>query len=403
MSNILFTWELGGNLGHLWRHLPIARLLKQRGHKVLFAVKLLDESTAMVGEDGFPLVQAPVFSSPEAAARELLNYADILAANGFGDPEKLAGLMDEWHSIFREFRPDVVVAQYAPLSQLAARLARAPLMRIDCGFGCPPDEIPFPCFRPWLNAGRDDLIAREQQVLNNINQVSSDCDGPVFISLQELFKTSADLLLTVPELDHYTGRRNGRYVGPLFNLCDGVEIEWPEGPSTRIFVYLRPFEGLSTILQSLSSSGCNVIAALPGIDEGLRAAFSTRSLLISKVPVRMDRILTKTDIAITHGGHGLVSACLLAGAPMLLVPQMAEQLMTVYNVERLGLGKGVRCDEVLTKFEPALKRMLKDLSCLENARRLSGKYAGYDQAEVVRELCIAIEDKAQAGPIPLHA
>jgi UDP:flavonoid glycosyltransferase YjiC (YdhE family) len=397
MSTVLFTWELGGNLGHLVRYLPIARLLRQRGHEVLFVLRERDMFSAMIAAEGFASVQAPFCFDRGAASRELVNYADILAANGFGDPDHLSGLMNGWSSIFREFRPEVVVAQSAPSSLLAAYLERIPAMRVDCGFGCPPDEAPFPGFRPWLNVGREELLAREQRVLGHVNRVCAGRRAPGFSSLQAVFRTADDLLLTVPELDHYTGRRGGRYVGPICSLGEGAEAEWPAGPARRIFVYLRPFEGLPAILQILSSDGCTVIAVLPGAGDELCSAFSSPSFRISTAPVRLSRLLPTTDIAITHGGHGLASACLLAGVPMLLVPQVAEQLMTVYNYERLGIGKGVRGDEVEAKFASAFTRMLRDSSYRENAGRLSRKYASYDQVEVIRRLSAAIEEKAGGG------
>jgi UDP:flavonoid glycosyltransferase YjiC (YdhE family) len=397
MSRVLLTWELGYNLGHLVRHLPVARLLKERGHEVLFALRERDVYRAMIAEGGFASVQAPFCFDREAASRELLSYVDILAANGFGDPGHLSGLMDGWSAICRQFRPDVVVAQSSPSSLLAAHLERIPAMRLDCGFGCPPDESPFPGFRPWLNVGWEELLAREQRVLGHVNLVCAGCGAPRFSSLQEVFRTADDLLLTVPELDHYTGRRGGSYLGPICNLDEGVDVEWPEGPARRIFVYLRPFEGLPAILQIISSGGCGVIAALPGAGDDLCSAYSSPSFRISTAPVRLSRLLPDADIAITHGGHGLASACLLAGVPMLLVPQVAEQLMTVYNYERLGIGKGVRSDEVGAKFSSAFMRMLGDPSYRENAGRLSRKYAGYDQAEVVRRLSAAIEERTDGG------
>ncbi len=394
MSNILFTWELGSNLGHLGRHLPLAKLLRQRGHQILFAFRELDRFGSVAQKEGFKSVQAPFCLHNEFASRELLNYADILAANGFGNHEQLSSLMKGWSAIFQEFIPDVIVAQFAPSSLLAALLNGVPAVRIDCGFGCPPDESPYPCFRPWLNVAQEDLLVREQSVLENINRVCDERGASVFTSLQSVFKADCDFLQTHPELDHYTGRRNGNYVGPIFNLDEGDDIEWPENNGPRIFVYLRPFEGLPLILHALKSCDCSVIAALPGIGDDFRSAFSLPSLKISTTPVRLANLLPEANIAITHGGHGLASACLLAGVPMLLVPQVAEQLMTVYNYERLGIGKGIKHDEATTKFESALQRMLKDSSYRDNAGRLSKKYAGYDQTETVKKLCDAIEAKA---------
>jgi UDP:flavonoid glycosyltransferase YjiC (YdhE family) len=403
MSNVLFTWELGGGFGHLVRHLPLARILRQRGHEVLFAAKELDGVRNLVTKEGFPCVFSPFSFDSTAAALELLNYADILAANGFSDEKSLSAVLAGWFSIFKEFQPDVLVAQSAPSSVFAAKLSGVPCMRVDCGFGSPPSEAPFPCFRPWLDVKQQELQGREDRVLGVINQACSDNGSSSFTSLQEVFKTSADLLLTVPELDHYTGRQNGTYVGPVFNIEEGESVEWTEGSAPRIFVYLRPFEGLPAILHILSSSGCNIIAALPGVGDDIRAAFASPSFQIHSQPVRLAPLLSSTHIAITHGGHGLASACLLAGVPMLLVPQVAEQLMTVYNFERLGIGKGVRFDEVGSKFSAAFMRMLMDSSYRENAGRLSRKYAGYDQERTIMRLCDAVELRAKSQTEPVQA
>lgn len=396
MSRILLTWELGGNLGHLWRYLPVAHQLRQRGHRVLFALIDHGRFRDRLAVAEIDSVQAPNFLDHAAASLELLNYADILAANGFGAPEPLERLMAGWSGIFNEFRPDAVVAQFAPSSLMAAHLARIPAMRVDCGFGCPPESAPFPSFRPWLNPAMDDLLAREQRVLGTINLVCAEQGAGAFARLQDVFRTDSDLLITVPELDHYTGRRGGRYVGPVFDCAGGCEPEWPAGAGPRIFVYLRPFEGLPTVLRALSLSRCRVIAFLPGIGDEFRTAFSSSTLRVSDEPVRLARLLQTTDIAITHGGHGAASACLMAGVPMLLVPQLAEQLMTVYNFERLGIGKGVKSDEVGTRFEAEFAKMVRSRSCRENAKRLSRKYAGYDQEVTVRTICDAIE-KTAAG------
>lgn len=394
MSRVLFTWELGGNLGHLARYMPIARQLRQRGHEVLFALKERDSACALIAGEGFRSLQAPFCFAPEIAGRGLLNYSDIIEANGFGDVGSISALMDGWSSIFSESDPDVVVAQFAPSSVLAARLSRMQVMRVDSGFGCPPDQTPFPGFRPWLEVAVEELLVRERRVLGNINQVCRKLGVAPFGTLQDVFRTDADLLQTVPELDHYTGRCCGNYIGPLFDLDGGELFAWPEGQAQRVLLYLRPFDGLRAVFEALASSGCHVVAAIPGIDENLRTEFSTCSFQISAAPVRLAALLPKADLAVAHGGHGLASACLLAGIPMLLLPQLAEQLMTLYNVERLGIGAGIRGDEAESRFAAIFRRMTTQPHFRENAVRLSRKYAGYDMEIAVRTLCDRIENVA---------
>lgn len=397
MSRVLFTWELGGHLGHLGRHLPIARLLRLRGHEIMFAIRSQTGLAELLDAEDFRHVIAPKCFDSGAALRELVNYADILMVNGFGSTEQLSGLIDGWSAIFMEFRPDVVVSQFAPSSILAAKLARIRVLRVDCGFGCPPGDIPFPVFRPWLNVRRDVLLAREVFVLGHINSICAERCHPQFESVQEVFRGDADLLLTVPELDHFPARTGARYAGPIFDLGGGVHADWPDGHGPRIFVYLRPFNGLPAILDTLAAHGdCSVIAVLPGFRDESCFAPAAPSLQIFSAPVCLARLLPRTDLVISNAGHGLASACLITGVPMLSVPQVAEQLLTVFNLERLGIGTGVMHDEVTERFAPVFRKIMSDSTFRGNAKRIAGKYAGYDQNETIRKVCMTIEEQAGA-------
>jgi len=86
MSRILLTWELGLNLGHLARLLPVAQQLRSDGHVVLVAARDLQAAATVLGPAGIPFVQAPHLPKGIALAHRATGYADILLSQGWSDP-----------------------------------------------------------------------------------------------------------------------------------------------------------------------------------------------------------------------------------------------------------------------------------------------------------------------------
>ena len=52
MATILFTWELGGGLGHLVPLTPLVRALSDRGHRVFAALNDLNRADVTFGHGG---------------------------------------------------------------------------------------------------------------------------------------------------------------------------------------------------------------------------------------------------------------------------------------------------------------------------------------------------------------
>ena len=84
---ILFAWELGGGLGHLARHLELARALAARKHQVLFAVKDLAQAQTLLKESGFGYFQSPQLARAQTLQRPMCSFADVLAFHGMADAD----------------------------------------------------------------------------------------------------------------------------------------------------------------------------------------------------------------------------------------------------------------------------------------------------------------------------
>lgn len=391
MSRILLAWELGGNFGHLSRLLPLARLLCQHGHEPIFAVRDLATASIMIGRE-FPVLQAPLPPGVDKRPVVPVSHADILAEAGFGSKDTLGGMLHAWQGLIGLFGPDVIVAQFAPTAIVAARQASIPTVCPDTGFESPPQVSPFPCFRPWLKVSHERLLEKEANLLSIINAA---CNGNSR-SLNAALRADLTLLTTLPELDHYPGRQGGRYIGPLFQVDEGEKVNWQSERDKRIFVYLRPFPELPVVLNDLKNTGAEVIAAIPGVETNVEAAFSSEYFRIIPRQGRLDALLPQADLVVSHGGHGLVSASLLQGVPSLVIPTMIEQWLTACNLEGLGAGLGIT-RELLRKrgCSGLLSCLLTEAAHKEQATALATKYQAYDQQKTISRLACTVERMAK--------
>src|SRR5471032_621470 len=134
MSRILFSWELGGNLGHITSLVMLARALRARGHEVAFALKHLRGAAGLLKQHGFAFFQAPVVQARAAdLPRDPASYAEIMLLHGFGDAEGLIAATLAWRNLFGLLRPDLIVFDHSPSALFAARGLGLPRVRFGMG------------------------------------------------------------------------------------------------------------------------------------------------------------------------------------------------------------------------------------------------------------------------------
>jgi UDP:flavonoid glycosyltransferase YjiC (YdhE family) len=388
---VLLAWELGENYGHLSKLISIAGHLHLRGHQVLFVVKNIGAAQQLLDDKGFRYIQSPRSTVRKNRFRLPASFADILSRAGFGSFDVLDGLLLCWREIFNNIQPDVVVAQYAPVAQFAARLSDLPCLSLHTGFECPPLVTPFPCFRPNTRMTRNQLLARELEILHNINRICSRQRHYCCPNLQEFLRSDINLLTTLPEFDHYQHRQNKQYIGPISMLDYGETVRWSERNVPRIFVYLRSFPNIGGVLDVLANSGADVIAHIPNIGNRISANYTSSSVRITSSMIKLSGLLADMDLAITHAGHGTACTILLAGVPLLMIPTTIEQWLMNRNVEHLGVGIGVTKKSSREAFKDAMERLLADHSYRERAQKLARKYAAYDQERVITRIANTIE------------
>lgn len=397
---VLFAWELGGRFGHLSILLAIARVLKRRGHGVLFAVKDVGTAHGFLQPDGFSHIQAPLPMGLARSGREAASFADVLAQAGFGDAAVLGGMVRAWRTVCDLYKPDVILSQHAPVATLAAGIFGIPCLKLSTGFESPPETSPYPCFRPWLNLSRETLLETENRLLDNVNRVRGDCGGTLVSYLYQAIRADVSLLALLPELDQYPGRKNARYIGPLFLVDEGETLHWSGQREQRIFMYLVPGADTPLILDILDGCEAEVIAFIPGISDVLKETYSGTGVRICSERVRLSGLLSGMTLAIHNANLGTLSATLLSGVPSLCIPTHIEQLMNGCSMERIGAGIALRRGEVAGRFQDVLNVMLSDCRYREGAMAVARRYAGCDQNRVVERLATTVERMAMTPSAP---
>jgi UDP:flavonoid glycosyltransferase YjiC (YdhE family) len=335
MSRILLTWEMGGGYGHLVRLRMLAEPLIEEGHDVTIA--LHDPRLAPRYLDDLDLnwIAAPSFTARTKQPLALKSFPEILLMQGFNEAEALYARIRSWQGIYDLVKPDVVVYDHSTTAMLAYRGRDARQVAVGTGFFNPPRVSPLPLLRPWLDVSDEQLLALEQRVLGIINLAAIRAGIHELEYMHDLFDLQGMALLTYPEIDHYQDRGEADYWGIPPNP-EGEACIWPQGEGPKIFAYLKPFAAMQDLLKVLKKRGGPTIVHAPMIPPELKAQYEGSNILLTGNPVDIDQAAREADVCICNGGHGTVATMLLAGTPMLILPQHLEQLIMAQRLEALG-------------------------------------------------------------------
>lgn len=382
MSHVAFVWELGAGYSYIAQFLPLVRELKARGHRVSLLLRELHNAQGLAEAEGIAVLQAPVWlPQVQGLPEPPLNYAEILLRYGYHEAEKLGGIIDAWRSTFDLLKPDLVVASHAPTALLAARSLGLPAATLGTGFLVPPDENPTPNMRPWVEVPAQRLSSSDQLVLKGINALLTRYGVQPLSSLAQLFDVRAHFLCTFAELDHYPQRRDATYYGSTYNLDMGQPAQWPPGEGPRAFVYLEPnARDFEAVMAGLKVLGCRALVCVPGVSANTIARLQTDSVRISDKPFRLRELVADCDFAVTYCGHGIVSLLLMAGVPLLMLPNHLERFLTAWHVQTMGAGILVNPEEAPPQLDRLMDALAKEARYRSRARAFAERHADFDPA-----------------------
>lgn len=384
--NVVFAWELGSGMGHVGRHLDLARVLVRRGGRVTFILKDLRLASTLLRGAGFRCLQAPQIARPQRPSQPILSYADILAYHGMADKATGLPLLHAWSDLFELCQTDVVLLDHAPAALCAAKCCGVKTIGLDTGFYCPPSQVPFPSFRPWEKAQPGQLLEREAACLQVVNGFATLHDVPCFGSLADAIRSDVPLLTSFPELDHYPQRRGGKYVGPAQSFNSGAEVRWRGDRRYKIFVYLHGIPEVDQALRQLEALDAEYIVFCPDLSAEQRSALPGEQFQLAEGPVSIECVLQDCDLVISNGGHGLMSACVLFGVNALVIPLYIEQRLMADCLRRAGTGSGVLLSRLNIDLVGKIVEILENDAYKAAARDLRQKYHRYDLVATLERL-----------------
>lgn len=386
MSRILICWELGGNLGHVMRLLPLARILRVQGHSVVWAFsKTHTVVWQLVTSEGFECHSIERANTPPVSTALSLTYCQNLLKNGYSHDGNLKSQLLIWRSIFLSAKPDMIIAEHAPTPLIVAKDMNIPRAVTGTGFSIPPLSTPMPSLHPWLNIPKHTLAEKEAEFLGIVNPVLDSSGYSPLSSSADIFTGAERFLCTWPEFDHYYERKESLYFGPIMESAAGIFANWPSSGRDNIFAYLCfQNRNLLPLLAALGKLGLPVYAVIPGLSKDNIQALSSPSIRITNFPVTLLDVSNRCSLAITEAGHNTTSQLLLSAVPILLFPSQLEQQLMAYRLASQGLSRMISIFDTNPDMETKISGLLNDNSVRENIGVLAQKYAACDNSERIR-------------------
>lgn len=372
------TWELGGNVGHLHPLGTLARELKDRGHRVLAAVKDIRTAERYLADAEIGFVPAPVwFGSIDPQAPSAVNYAELLMRAGYLNADQVAGQIRAWLHLMEWVKPDLILANHSPSVLLAARIAGIKTMGFGSGFLSPPTMPLMPSFQPNARVPRERLAASEKKVLSVVNRALRQFGAAPLKVLSGMFDSCNHYFLTLPEADHYGARKNARYWGLIQSSRYAAHPVWPKGGGPKVYVYMshevRPYRSL---LESLRQLGWPSLIVSRNINPQEISTLRAPNLAFSPELMNLESVAAQADVVVTNCNHATVVEMLQRGCRQLVIPLQMEQSMLAYRLSNQGLV--VACDPDLPCYLELLEKTNDNPILKSNVAKFHGIYGNMD-------------------------
>lgn len=392
MARIAFSWELGGELGHVMSCAGLAGALELHGHRIAFIFRELRQLAVVPEARNFEIFQAPRSAREGVGAGIPASYADIMLGCGFSDPDELFGLVVGWRSVLSRWKPDLLVADFSPTSLLAARTLGLPAVTYGNGFFIPPGATPLPPFRVNAQVDPARIAESDARVLATVNAVLARLKAAPLERSAQIFETRENFLCTFPELDHYGTRETSAYWGPRVRFDRGVEVPWPDGSGKKVFVYVKAdLAQLDDLLRVLQASPHRIVAFIPGLDPARRAMLTGRRRAYSDRPVRLDGLMRGCDLVVCHAGE-IATGALMLGVPSLNFPSHYEQFLTSVRLKQVGASEWIPPEPAKDEIARSFNALLDDPRYAFAARTFAARYPSYSPQEQRRRVLVRIEE-----------
>lgn len=362
---VLLGNEFGQGFGHAKRLLAIAQHLQQAAPNLEARLVLPNRPGARLPTvHGIGMHLADVLHHQRRLATPWSNFGAAMADCLLGEEGVLQTYASFWEVELASFKPDLVLADFAPVLCMMAR-GRVPVLATGSGYTLPPDHMPqFPDLRSNgvpLPMAEDDCVAE-------INRVLRRHDAHAISRLTELNAATARAVMTIPVFDPYWQTRADGYLG----------VEHPGGSprpgkaGQGVAVYFSTPKQPAIVIEALQASGLNAEVYMPGHTS------KAERLQWRDMPFNLARELPRFACVLHEGTLGMAAAAMYAGIPQVSLYNTDEQQSHWKAMRMADIGNGTHGPTATLKELTALLMDSTGNARMRNfACALSERYAAF--------------------------
>lgn len=325
MAKIILAWESGQGLSHVSRLVAIGNKLLEQGHCIYVVVH--DVTYLQWFDHRFKVLPSPsqsLLRHDPVRKQRVGGYSDHLSRLGFNSITSLTALLRAWDDIFYLVKPDLLIADQAPLASLAAR-GVIPCLQVSDAFNIVPITSSLPRLRPDVAP-----ITRDEVLLENILFVQSKRSKPLLHHLSEVNAGKARFICHLPELDPYQAFRKDEYCGSLVALPTSKSNH----AQPQFFAYLTiNYPGLEDLLVKIAHSSFEGSLFIPHAPTALKLFLQQAGKKVFDHLPSIKEIVHQHNVIIHHGGLGLAQLALHAGIAQIVLPINLETDLTAYRLQ----------------------------------------------------------------------
>lgn len=334
-------------LAHVSRLLEIAKVMRTRGHEVVFAGH--GKYLPIAGGDGFAIHELPYISVERVVEAVRSQKLWILYREA-----ELGTFIDAELALYRHFQPDLVLLDNRPSARTSADIAGIPTVAVLNVHMSNYRRIPFFSYRQ-LTGGLPGMAladrlenAIERQVydrlvMGGLNTIRKKRGLKRRYAYQHE-EGDLSLLADIPEFNPVNALpSHARIIGPL---------TWHNTlPAPACLNKLDP--GKPTAYFTLGSEGLDELVVQLGVltRQGIQIVVASGAASLGEVSapegvfleqyINTDALLPHCDLVCCHGGNGTLYQALGHGLPCVVVATHAEQHYGGKRIQELGLGRSL--------------------------------------------------------------
>jgi len=382
-------------LAHVSRLLEIAKVLRARGHEVVFAGhgKYLPVAAA----DGFATRELP-YIPVERVVRAVRSQR----LWELYQEDELEGFIAAERALYDALVPDCVLIDNRPSARTSAELAGIPSVAVLNVHMSNYRVLPFFSWvqaaggRGWLeplDRWQNALECRlyDRLVMGGMNRLRRRLGlKPLYAYEHE--EGQLALLADLPEFNPARALPpHVRYIGPLtwHNALPPPHCLERLDPARPVAYFSLGSEGLAELVQALGAltdEGVQVVVAA-GAAEAERLQ-PPPGVWLERF-VNTERLLPQCDLVVCHGGNGTLYQALAHGLPCVVVATHAEQHYGGKRIVQLGLGRATTLPRLrrrgLRWLTDNVRVLLSDPAYRQRALAFRARFAGWEGAQAGAE------------------